>query len=156
MIMTDKTTFASILSRASFAGALAGIVLFAGPAASHKTPVTPEELQSYEDAFMDAVRKGDLLFHGDAAMAKKLGVNLSNTGMACAMCHPMAADTHPHTFPKFQVQIGKVSTLRDMINWCISAPNQGEKIPDDSEAMLDLESYIYWSNSGSVLTPGKY
>ncbi len=154
--MTARTTFATILSRASFAGALAGIVLFAGPAASHKTPITTEELKAQQDAFMDAVRKGDLLFHGDPNTAKQMGVTLSNTGMACAMCHPMAADTHPHEFPKFQAQIGKVSTLRDMINWCIQAPNQGEKIPDDSEAMKDLEAYIYWSNSGSVLAPGKY
>ena len=77
---------------------------------------------------MDEVKKGDLLFHGDAATAKKMGVKLSNTGMACAMCHPMGADTHPHAFPKFQVQIDKFATLRDMINWCIEKPNQGEKI----------------------------
>ena len=80
---------------------------------------------------MEEVKKGDLLFHGDAATAKKMGVNLSNTGMACAMCHPMGADTHPHSFPKFQVQMDKFATLRDMINWCIEKPNQGEKIDSD-------------------------
>ncbi len=102
------------------------------------------------------VRKGDLLFHGDDATAKEMGVNLSATGMACAMCHPMASDTHPNEFPKFQAQIGKYSTLRDMINWCIEKPNQGEKIDPDSDAMKDLEAYITWSNAGSVLDPGRY
>src|ERR1700732_849664 len=77
-------------------------------------------------------------------------------GWACAMCHPFAADTHPQAFPKFQVSMNKFATLRDMINWCIEKPNQGEKIDPDSEAMKALEAYIYWSNTGSVLVPGKY
>jgi len=68
----------------------------------------------------------------------------------------MTADTHPATFPKYQAQMAKFATLRDMINWCIEKPNQGEKIADDSEAMKALEAYIYWSQSGSVLEPGKF
>ena len=130
--------------------------LLTGPAAAHKTPVTQQQLESYDAAFMEMVRKGDLLFHGDDAIAKEMGVTLTTSGMACAMCHPMTSDTHPHSFPKFQAQVGKFSTLRDMINWCIEKPNQGEKIDSDSEAMKALETYIYWSNTGSVLAPGKY
>jgi thiosulfate dehydrogenase len=76
--------------------------------------------------------------------------------MACAMCHPFASDTHPQAFPKYQVSMNKFATLRDMINWCIEKPNQGEKIDSDSDAMKALEAYIYWSNTGSVLVPGKY
>ena len=105
---------------------------------------------------MEEVKKGDLLFHGDGATAEAMGVKLSTTGWACAMCHPMASDTHPHAFPKFQAPMGKFATLRDMINWCIEKPNQGEKIDPDSDAMKALEAYIYWSNTGSVLVPGKY
>jgi thiosulfate dehydrogenase len=154
--MTTLTIFSSAPSRAARVGALAAITLLVGPASAHKTPVTPQQLQAYQEAFMEQVKLGDLLFHGDAATAKKMEVNLSISGMACAMCHPMASDTHPHEFPKFQAQIGKFSTLRDMINWCIEKPNQGEKIGPDSDAMKALEAYIYWSNSGSVLAPGKY
>ena len=105
---------------------------------------------------MEEVRKGDLLFHGDGAMAKQMNVKLSTTGMACAMCHPMASDTHPQSFPKFQAEMGKFATLRDMINWCIEKPNQGEKIDPESDAMKALEAYITWSNTGSVLVPGKH
>ena len=126
------------------------------PASAHKDPVTPQQLKAYQEAFIEEVKKGDLLFHGDGATAKQLGVKLSTTGWACAMCHPMASDTHPHSFPKFQAQVGKFATLRDMINWCIEKPNQGEKIESDSEAMKALEAYIYWSNTGSVLVPGQY
>jgi thiosulfate dehydrogenase len=157
MAMTNtKQAIHANLSRVALVGTLALIAFVVGPAEAHKTPVTPQQLQAYQDAFMEEVKKGDLLFHGDDAIAKKLGVTLSTTGMACAMCHPMTSDTHPHSYPKFQAQMGKFATLRDMINWCIEKPNQGEKIDSDSEAMKALESYIYWSNTGSVLVPGKY
>jgi thiosulfate dehydrogenase len=128
----------------------------AAPARADKAPVTPQQLEQYNAVFMAEVKKGDLLFHGDDATAKAMGVNLSNTGMACAMCHPMAADTHPGSFPKFQSTMGKFATLRDMINWCIEKPAEGEQIDVNSEAMKALEAYIYWSNSGSVLDTGKY
>ena len=137
---------------------LAGAVMaaLAGPSSANKDPVTPQQLKAYQDAFMAEVKKGDLLFHGDAATAKSMGVTLSTTGWACAMCHPMGSDTHPHAFPKFQASMAKFATLRDMINWCIEKPNQGEKIDPESAAMKALEAYIYWSNTGSVLVPGKY
>ena len=151
--MTARIKFLSTLS---LAAALTGAALLVGPASAHKDPVTPAQLKAYQEAFMDEVRKGDLLFHGDADTEKKMGVKLSTTGWACAMCHPMAADTHPHSFPKYQAQMTKFATLRDMINWCIEKPNQGEKIDPESDAMKALEAYIYWSNTGSVLVPGKY
>jgi thiosulfate dehydrogenase len=156
MGMTITSTILSILRRSCVAGAIVGAAVFVGPAGANKDPVTPEQLKEYQDAFMEEVRKGDLLFHGDAALAKKMGVNLSNTGMACAMCHPMGADTHPQAFPKFQASMAKFATLRDMINWCIEKPSQGEKIDSDSDAMKALEAYITWSNTGSVLVPGRY
>lgn len=154
--MTDRTRLRTAWSGVSVAAALAMVAVFAGPAGAHKDPVTPQQLKAYDDALMEQVKLGDLLFHGDAPTEKKMGVELSKTGMACAMCHPMTADTHPHTFPKFQAQMAKFATLRDMINWCIEKPNQGEKIESDSDAMKALEAYIYWSNTGSVLIPGRY
>ncbi|UVC15065.1 c-type cytochrome [Mesorhizobium onobrychidis] len=154
--MTISATVLGTLCRPSFIVAIAAVAVFVGPTSAHKAPHTPEQLKLYEEVLMEEVRKGDLLFHGDAATAKQMNVVLSNTGMACAMCHPMASDTHPQSYPKFQVETSKFATLRDMINWCIEKPNQGEKIEIDSEAMKALEAYITWSNSGSVLVPGKH
>jgi len=125
-------------------------------AVAHQKEHTREQLQLFEQLFMKQVETGDLLFHGDKATERRLGVNLSNTGMACAMCHPYAADTHPHEFPKWQEQMSKFATLRDMINWCIEKPNQGELIETDGEAMKALEAYIYWSNRNSPLRPGTH
>lgn len=123
---------------------------------AHKEKHTAEQMAAFEEQFMEQVRIGDLLFHGDAATEKRLGVKLSNTGMACAMCHPFTSDTHPHEFPKWQEQMDKFATLRDMINWCIEKPNEGEKIDVDSDAMKALETYIYWSNRNSKLDPGRH
>ena len=143
-------------SGVSLVVALATVAVLVGPARANKTPVTPQQLEAYDQVFMDEVKKGDLLFHGDDATAKKMGVKLTTSAMACAMCHPFASDTHPMSFPKFQVSMNEFATLRDMINWCIEKPNQGEKIDVNSEAMKALEAYIYWSNTGSVLVPGRY
>jgi thiosulfate dehydrogenase len=154
--MTTRSTFLCFVRRTCIAGAVVATGLLVGSASANKDPVTPQQLKAYQEAFMEEVKKGDLLFHGDGATAGALGVTLSTTGWACAMCHPMGADTHPHAFPKFQSSMAKFATLRDMINWCISHPNQGEEIDVDSEAMKALEAYITWSNTGSVLVPGKY
>lgn len=123
---------------------------------AHKEKHTPDQLKAFEEVFVEQVKVGDLLFHGDGDTEKKLNTELSKTGMACAMCHPFASDTHPHEFPKFQEQINKFSTLRDMINWCIEKPNEGIKLADDSDAMKALEAYIIWSNRGAKLDPGRH
>src|SRR5262245_4354602 len=137
-----------------------GLLLIVGAvsdqALAHKAKHTPEQLKAFEEVFLEQVRVGDLLFHGDAATEKDMGVKLSATGMACAMCHPFASDTHPYEFPKFQEQINGFATLREMINWCIEKPNEGKKIDPESDAMKALEAYIAWSNRGSKLDPGRH
>jgi len=133
-----------------------GLIAWIDWASAHKAVHTPETLKAFEQIFMQQVEIGDLLFHGDKATEDQLGVNLSNTGMACAMCHPYAADTHPHEFPKWQEQMSKFATLRDMINWCIEKPNEGEVLDTDGPAMRALEAYIYWSNRNSPLQPGTH
>jgi thiosulfate dehydrogenase len=148
--MTTKTRYALIAVGAVLALGVASEAL------AHKDRHTPEQLKAFQEVFMEQVRLGDLLFHGDAATEKKMGVQLSRTGMACAMCHPFTADVHPHEFPKFQEQIGQFATLRDMINWCIEKPNEGVKIEADSPAMKALEAYIYWSSRGTTLDPGRH
>lgn len=152
MKIKTTTTFAA------FGGALGLVLGLAGPTelAAHGEKHTKAQLAAYQEVFMDRVLDGDLLFHGDGATQKKYGVKLSDTGMACAMCHPDASDNHPYEFPKFQEQMGEFATLRDMINWCIEKPNEGEKIDPDGDAMKALEAYIYWSNRGSALAPGRH
>ena len=64
--------------------------------------------------------EGSRIFHN----ADELG---STVAVSCDMCHPHAANTHPETYPKFQVQLGRVVLLRNMINWCIENPVRGRQ-----------------------------
>ena len=90
---------------------------------------------------------GDLLFHGDPDAGEAPGCQRSPRPAWPAPCATrITSDTHPHEFPKFQEQMSEFATLRDMINWCIEKPNEGEKIDPNGEAMKALEAYIYWSN----------
>jgi cytochrome c553 len=92
---------------------------------------------------------GDKIFHDD----KLIG---STNGVACAMCHPNAANTHPETYPKFQVQLRKVALLRDMINWCIENPSRGKRLDPDDPKMRALEAYIMAQRKGVPMEYGKH
>ena len=145
---------------ARFTVALVGFLAILGTghdgALAHREKHTPAQLKAFEDLFMEQVKIGDLLFHGDEATQKRMGVTLSKSGMACAMCHPFAADVHPYEFPKFQEQMNQVATLRDIVNWCIEKPNDGVKLDPDSDAMKALEAYMLWSTRGSKVDPGRH
>jgi thiosulfate dehydrogenase len=79
----------------------------------------------------------------------------SEIAVSCDMCHPDASNTHPETYPKFQVQLGRVALLRDMINWCIEHPVRGKVLEPDSAQMRALEAYIFAQRKGKVLEYGK-
>jgi thiosulfate dehydrogenase len=93
------------------------------------------------------VAEGDRLFHND-----EIGTN----GLACAMCHPHASNTHPESYPKFQTQLKKVALLRDMVNWCIENPLEGKPLPHDDARMQALEAYILSQRAGTPLAIGKH
>jgi cytochrome c len=95
------------------------------------------------------VAEGSRIFHS--------GDDLGSTvGVSCDMCHPHASNTHPETYPKFQVQLGRVALLRDMIEWCIENPVRGDHLNGDSPKMRALEAYIQSQRKGAVLDYGKH
>jgi len=93
--------------------------------------------------------EGSRIFHS----ADELG---STVAVSCDMCHPNAANTHPETYPKFQVQLGRVVLLRDMINWCIENPVRGDKLEPDGPKMRALEAYILAQRKGVPMNYGKH
>ena len=107
---------------------------------------TKKDIEKWNKEFMTVVNQGEKLFHS------ALGTNT----VSCDMCHPNAANTHPETYPKFQKQIGKVVALRDMINWCIQNPLEGEPLKLDDPKMIALEAYITWERKGKPLEPGRH
>ena len=97
-------------------------------------------------AFVD---QGNKIFHDAKAMGGTIAVS-------CDMCHPNGANTHPETYPKYQVQLGKVAMLRDMINWCIENPVRGKPLADDDPKLKAMEAYIYAQRKGVALEYGKH
>ncbi|MEW6271450.1 MAG: cytochrome C [Thermodesulfobacteriota bacterium] len=95
------------------------------------------------------VQDGHKIFHDANAFGGTIGVS-------CDMCHPDAANTHPETYPKFQVQLGRVAMLRDMINWCIENPTRGKPLPDDDVRLKAMEAYILAQRKGTPLDYGKH
>src|SRR5438093_421969 len=136
---TDRETRMRMTRRAALAVAIVGLLVMLGArpngALAHRDKHTPAQLKAFEELFLEQVKIGDLLFHGDEATQKRMGVTLSKSGMSCAMCHPFVADVHPYEFPKFQEQMNQVATLRDIVNWCIEKPNDGVKLDLDSDAI---------------------
>ncbi len=80
----------------------------------------------------------------------------STIAVSCDMCHPDAANTHPETYPKFQVQMGRVALLRDMINWCLQHPVRAPAMADDDPRLRAMEAYILAQRKGSVLDYGRH
>lgn len=109
---------------------------------------TKEDLKRWQDEYAASVKYGRELW----ISGSKVGKN----GVACAQCHPNAANTHPETYPKFQKQIGKVVALWEMINFCIRNPVEGETLKADSKEMTALQAYIASERKGVKLAPGKH
>lgn len=108
---------------------------------------TQEDTTRWTQEYTTVVAKGRELW-----TSPTLGTN----GVACAQCHPNAANTHPETYPKFQKQIGKVVAIREMINWCLRNPLEGQALALDDPKMVALEAYITHERRGVALAPGKH
>jgi cytochrome c len=108
---------------------------------------TKEDVERWQNEYMTVVKRGRELW-----TSPDLGTN----GVACAQCHPNAANTHPETYPKFQQQLGRVVALREMINWCIQQPLEGQPLGLDDPDMIAMEAYVHWERRGVELAPGKH
>jgi len=126
--------------------ALSGVALVSSLKVDAKQPFTAEETAQQRAMLLDAVRKGYDLWHDG-----RLGSN----GLACGNCHPDASATNPHTWPKYQTNLNKVGTLRDMINWCVTVPMQGKPLALDSDQMISMEAYATYMHRGIAIAPGK-
>ena len=123
------------------------IIVLAGVVATIADEFTEKEKERWQNEYMTVVNKGRELW-----VSPDLGTN----GVSCAQCHPNAANTHPETYPKFQQQLGKVVAFRDMINWCLMNPLEGEPLELDGADMVAMEAYAHYERRGVPLDPGKH
>lgn len=110
-------------------------------------PHTQKEMKIFASEEKRLIDEGYKTFH-DSSIGKN--------GISCDMCHPDGSNTHAETYPKFQTQLKKVATLREMINWCIQNPLEGPQLKHDDPKMIALEAYIISVGKGKVLDPGKH
>jgi thiosulfate dehydrogenase len=110
--------------------------------------ITAEDVLVWKNETVKLAAEGSTIFHSGDKLKSQIAVS-------CDMCHPHASNTHPETYPKYQVQLGRVALLRDMINWCIEHPVRGEKLEADSANMRALEAYILAQRKGAVMDYGK-
>ena len=108
---------------------------------------TETDVERWQGEYMSVVAEGRALWG-----SPDLGTN----GVACGQCHPNAANTHPETYPKFQQQLGRVAAFREMINWCLMNPLEGEVLELDDPKMIALEAYATHERRGVALDPGKH
>lgn len=132
---------------ASGLAAIVGLSLSFGSATARADEFTQQDVERWTGQFMEVVAQGRALWTDG-----KLGTN----GVACAQCHPNAANTHPETYPKFQKQIGKVITLPEMINWCLRNPLEGRTLALDDPKMTAMVAYVTYERRGVKLEPGKH
>lgn len=125
-------------------GALA---LAIGSAGNARPPYTQEELADQQKALLAVVDHGRDLWHGS-------NPSMSSNGLACGNCHPDAAASNPHTFPKYQADLGRVIALREMINWCISTPQAGQPLDPNGPDMIAMEAYAFYLYRGTKISPG--
>jgi len=110
-------------------------------------PHSEREMQIWAAEYKKMVDAGNKLFHDSS---------LGHNGISCDMCHPNASNNHPETYPKFQTQLKTMAVPRDMINWCIENPLEGQKLADDDPRMKQLEAYILHQRKGVPADPGKH
>jgi thiosulfate dehydrogenase len=124
---------------------LVPLILFTGTAFADD--FTRKDQDRWQKEYMSVVEKGRALW-----VSPTLGTN----GVSCAQCHPNGANTHPETYPKFQQQLGRVIPLRDMINWCILNPLEGEELNPYDPRMVAMEAYLSHERKGVPMAPGKH
>jgi thiosulfate dehydrogenase len=130
------------IARASLAA-----LLLMTAAAAGADEFTAEDLKRWEAQFQSVVAEGRKLWTSS---------DLGKNNVACAQCHPNAANTHPETSPKFQKQLGKVANLWEMVNWCLRNPLEGDPLAADDPKMTAMLAYIAWERRGVKLEPGKH
>ena len=108
---------------------------------------TQDDLKRWQEQFMSVVQEGRKLWTDPT---------LGSNGLVCAQCHPNAANTHPETYPKFQNQLGKVTPMWEMINWCLRNTLEGKDLGASDPRMIALQAYAAYERRGVKLEPGKH
>ncbi len=93
------------------------------------------------------------------------GVNGQYTGnrMNCTNCHQQAG-TKPFSlnlvktlekYPQYRAREGRVLSLEERVNNCVTRPHSGKPLPFDGKEMIAILSYLRWINNEMSDSIGK-
>lgn len=113
-------------------------------------PPSLEDLDP-DDSMTESIKYGEEIFNEtNVVMADYVGNELS-----CQSCHADGGLSQSSSmvgvtadFPQYRPREGVVFTLEDRINGCMIRSMNGEKIPNDSEEMRALMSYLSYISKG--------
>ena len=119
--------------------------------------VTPDTASIPKNNFGAMVQYGRELMMNTAYYIGPQGINGKYLGnkMNCTNCH-QEAGTKPFSlnlmrsqeeYPQYRAREGKVLTLAERVNNCISHPHNGKPLPLDSKEMVAFLCYLKWINS---------
>lgn len=131
---------------------------------TRKKPEVPDTIEVFvpdtnripNDKFGEMVRYGRELMLHTAYHIGPDGVDSKYTGnkMNCTNCH-QDAGTKPYAYnllrsheqyPQYRAREGRVLSLADRVNNCITRPHNGKPLPLDSKEMIAFLSYLKWIN----------
>ena len=109
------------------------------------------------DKFGDAVRYGRDLMLNTAYYIGPNGINGKYLGnkMNCNNCH-QEAGTKSYSlnligsfgdYPQYRAREGKVLSLAERVNNCVTRPHSGKPLPLDGKEMIAFLSYLKWINT---------
>jgi cytochrome c len=133
--------------RLTLAAAFLLVLSLTASAPARADEFTKADLDRWQAEYQKVVAEGRALWTDGS---------LGSNGVACAQCHPNAANTHPETYPKFQKQLGKVAQLWEMVNWCLRNPLQGQPLGADDPKMTAMLSYATFERRNVKLAPGTH
>ena len=117
----------------------------------------PDTSNIPQDKFGEMVRYGRELMLRTSFYIGPEGINGKYLGnkMNCSHCH-QDAGTKPYSFnlvkshdryPMYRAREGKVLSLAERVNNCITHPHSGKPLPLDSKEMLAFLSWMKWINA---------
>ena len=120
-----------------------------------------DTLKIPNDKYGEAVRYGRQLMLNTAYYIGPNGINGRYLGnkMNCTNCH-QDAGTKPYSFnlmrsfpnyPQYRAREGKVLSIEERVNNCITHPHLGKPLPLDSKEMIAFISYLKWISDSSKI-----
>lgn len=117
----------------------------------------PDSSKIPDDKFGAMVKYGRELMLNTAYYIGPDGINGQYTGnkMNCTNCHQMAG-TKPYSlnlvktlekYPQYRAREGRVLSLEERVNNCVTRPHSGKPLPFDGKEMIAILSYLRWINN---------